>query len=168
MIPMENQDKEVEKKYNVEFTKKELNALLRALTYCYAAESEDYEKPEDLANTSIFDSIIGKIVYSDRVSMHKEYSNIRNKRWKHECKELTSPLFMGAGYHSILYLNEIHKQINQASSILSGMQQNGGQGTEFDYKSQEQDEKAIMQIARNILVALGVKDKFHEINSIEA
>lgn len=63
---------------------------------------------------------------------------------------------MGAGWHSIVNRNKLIKRIVFATSILGGMQQNGGMGTEFDDAADKEDRQSIKEIALDVLTAFGL------------
>jgi len=65
-------------------------------------------------------------------------------------------LFMGNGWHSIVNRNKVIKRIILATSALSGIEQNGGMGTEFDEVSDKKDRQTIKEVALDILTALGL------------
>jgi hypothetical protein len=73
----------------------------------------------------------------------------------------TEQIFMGAGHPSDPQKDftgqeqaVVHHLIDEAFSIISGMEQNGGMGTEFDEKHQARSQQKLEAIVENIKTAL--------------
>ena len=53
----------------------------------------------------------------------------------------------------------VHHLLDEAFSLISGMQQNGGMGTEFNEEEQSQSQRKLKAIADNIRIALLGEEK---------
>jgi len=62
---------------------------------------------------------------------------------------------MGNGADSLRYLRTAVFRLLDAFSHMSGMEQNGGQGTRFDHERQLRDWAEVEDIARDLLTILG-------------
>lgn len=69
----------------------------------------------------------------------------------------TTPLFLGAGIHSENRISILHKRLQYAIYVLCGMEQNGGQGTEFDVESDKYDRANIKRTLIDIIAAFEYK-----------
>lgn len=67
-------------------------------------------------------------------------------------------IFMGAGEHSMLNCGLLFGRLEEALSILSGMQQNGGMGSEFDEDSDRKGDERLEAIVRDMAMALTGKE----------
>jgi hypothetical protein len=63
-------------------------------------------------------------------------------------------IHMGCGNHTQLMVKLLHDKLDKALSTLSGMQQNGGMGTEFLHKEDEEGCNIISTILADICTAL--------------
>lgn len=63
-------------------------------------------------------------------------------------------IFMGSWPFCQGEVQLLHRKLDKAFYILGGMQQNGGQGTEFDYETDKEDCAAIALILEDINAAL--------------
>ncbi len=64
------------------------------------------------------------------------------------------PIFMGGGAYSVRDCGLLLGKVNQALSLLSGMQQNGGMGTAFDEDEDREGAERIEAIVRDVAMAL--------------
>jgi hypothetical protein len=71
-------------------------------------------------------------------------------------KQFKSEIFMGCSHPGSTESNMLnaHKSLDEAFSILSGAQQNGGMGSQFDKKEDKQNRKELNAIAEDIVMAL--------------
>jgi len=64
------------------------------------------------------------------------------------------PIFMGAGAHSELSCGLLLGRVREALSLLSGQQQNGGMGSDFDEAGDREAAERIEAIVREVAMAL--------------
>ena len=83
----------------------------------------------------------------------------------HKSLFFSSQIFMGSGHSTNPELNfcgqemeVIRHLLEEGFSLVSGMQQNGGMGYEFNLESQIEDEKTLERIVSNIAMALTGKE----------
>lgn len=57
-----------------------------------------------------------------------------------------SMIFMGNGPGSVRELEALHRLIEEAARVVSGMNQNGGMGSAFDYDSDRKDRERLAEI----------------------
>ena len=71
-------------------------------------------------------------------------------------KQFKSEIFMGNSHPGSTESNilNLHKLVDEACGVLSGLQQKGGMGTDFDKKEAKQSEKCLDAIAEDIVMAL--------------
>lgn len=139
---------------NIELTDREVEYLIRALVLNYADRQEDFHPPDDITTRNgLGDSLISKLV---RLSgkAYDAYVAVKNERYSAK-EPVSEKLFLGAGYHSILQKNQLHKRLEFAFSELGGIQQNGGQGTEFDKKMDKECSENIHSVLADIVYAFG-------------
>lgn len=141
---------------NIELTEKEQNYLIRVLEQNYADLYEDYEggKYHGFNNSikhQLYLKLFGRVPYELSESIHKD-GRIAHKT----TGQKSGVLSMGNGYYSTMRINELHKRLNYASMVLSGQQQNGGQGTEFNEESDRQDQESLQDVMKDFLISFGV------------
>lgn len=129
----------------LELNDKQASFLLRSLILNYASTEVDLNL--DL-------EIIGNLIKLDDKFMD-EYESVSSNKWKSNAP-LNKSIFCGNGLHSILDGCEIHKRLQYAFGIQSGMQQNGGMGTKFDQKSHKNGMVEIVSVIKDIMIALDV------------
>lgn len=71
--------------------------------------------------------------------------------------------FDGAGEHSCAKFLFIMNRIRKAFSMLSGMQQNGGMGSDFDEKLDEEGRMFLETVVQELINAFGLQNKFKKI-----
>jgi hypothetical protein len=126
---------------------------MRALVNNYASDNQDFDST-DIGDGGTGALLIGKLVQAD-FKLHKTYSQARNQKWA-DSEKVKDYLFMGAGWHSIVAKNKLHRRIDCAVSALGGMQQNGGMGTEFNEEYDKKDRQTLKDVALDVLTALGL------------
>ena len=136
----------------IELSDKEAEFLMKALINNHAEDNEDFSENIGDGGTCVF--LIGKLVQADR-KMYNFFYEFRKSRFGQK-ERFKDYLFMGAGWHSIVNRNKLIKRIVFATSILGGMQQNGGMGTEFDDAADKEDRQSIKEIALDVLTAFGL------------
>ena len=102
-----------------------------------------------------FDSkgfLIGKL--SRILDYDGTYEAARNQRTLET--SIAEPLFMGSGHHSAIECNNLHRRLNFAFSQLSGRQQNGGMGTEFEEEYDKVAKQDIINVVKDIMIGLDV------------
>lgn len=67
-------------------------------------------------------------------------------------------IFMGAGERSVLNCGLLFGRLDEALSVLSGGQQNGGMGHEFDEESDRECDERLEAIVRDMAMALTGKE----------
>lgn len=137
----------------IEISDKEAEFLVRALVNNYAEDEQDFDH-KDIGDGGISSLLIGKLVQAD-FKLHTTYSNARRFRYSEQAR-IDKYLFMGAGWHSTVLKNRLHRRIESAVSALGGMQQNGGMGTEFDEESDKKDKQTLKEVALDVLTAFGL------------
>lgn len=138
----------------IELDDKQADFLMRALINNFASLEEDFEKDDYIGTCGIAGLLIGKLVQADP-KLRLRFCEIKDDMWKKDTSK-TQYLFMGAGYHSSIMLNKLHKKIQYAAGILGGMQQNGGMGSTFSEDSDKQDKQSLKEIVLDILTAFGL------------
>ncbi len=76
-------------------------------------------------------------------------------------------VFMGSGSFSEATIEHLHKRLDEGFSHLSGAQQNGGMGTEYDLDMEKECDKQIDSVVREIALALTGKNIQFEENENE-
>jgi hypothetical protein len=135
----------------LELTDQEAEFLMRALVDNYAEDNQDFES--DIVDAGTCGLLIGKLCRESKMIM--AFRNARKNKFGFKDR-ITDYLFMGAGWHSCVAKNKLHKRIEYAVSVLGGLQQNGGMGTDFDEESDKQDKQALKEIALDVLTAFGL------------
>lgn len=137
----------------LKLTDKELNFMLRALICNYAEENEDFNNSNDIGcRNGVSDSILSKLFFAG--CSHEDYYAARKFRYLKE--RINKTLFLGAGWHSMVAINNLHKRLNYAINALSGEQQNGGMGTEYDDHSGNEDNVIIRNVLKDIIFAFNM------------
>ncbi len=136
----------------IELSDREAEFLMRVLVSNHAEDVQDFE--QDISDGGVSSLLIGKLVQADR-KMYEAFNKARQSRFGDK-ERIKDYLFMGSGWHSLVNRNKVIKRIVLAGSILSGMQQNGGMGTEFNEESDKQDKQSLKEIAIDVLTALGL------------
>ncbi len=137
----------------LELSDKEAEFLMRALVNNHAEDNQDFDN-SDIGDRGVCSLLIGKLVQADR-KMYEAYNQARKLKWS-ENQRVKDYLFMGAGWHSIVSRNKLHRRIDIAVSALGGIQQNGGMGTEFNEESDKQDQQTLREVAQDVLTAFGL------------
>jgi len=135
----------------IDLTEEEVKFLIRALVSNYASDERDFDMT-NIADSGVESVILGKLLSSR--DLMDTYDEARKEQTLKE--PLNKRLFLGAGNHSIVFLNKLHKRLTYAAHELGGMEQNGGMGTEFDEAFQEDGEKNIKLVINDILIAFGL------------
>ena len=133
---------------NVELTEKEGKFLLKVLEYNYAETEEDFEGKGMDSENPLLKSLDWKL------RKFKDYD--KDRRFYLEERLTFGMLFCGAGYRTGIACNQMHKRLDYAIMTLSGMQQNGGMGSDFDEESDKQDREDILNVLKDLLIAFGV------------
>lgn len=136
----------------IELDDRQAEFLMRALLLNYAEDNQDFES--DISDRGVGSFIIGKLCQAD-FKMYDVYNTVRDLK-RQEKNRINDYLFMGAGWHSLVAKNKLHRRIDQAVSALGGMQQNGGMGTEFDEESDKKDKQTLKEVALDVLTAFGL------------
>ena len=135
-----------------DFTDEEVAYLVRLLVFNYADTQEHYSGNISESN-KLSDSILSKCIYRS-YSNRELWSELRKERRSSE-ERLDIKLFMGAGYHSTVQVNELHKRLAYAVYQLGGLQQSGGQGTDPDVDLDDKAERDIKFVLKDIIFAFG-------------
>lgn len=136
----------------IELSDKEAEFLIKVLINNYAEEDQDFG--QDIGDSGTGALLIGKLVQADR-KMQDVYSKVRKSRFA-DVGRIKDHLFMGNGWRSIVNRNKVIKRIVLATSVLGGMEQNGGMGSSFNEETDKQDRQTIKDIALDVLTALGL------------
>lgn len=137
----------------IDLTDDQCKYLIRLLVSNYADQLSDFS-PNDIGDVGTKGLLIGKLAGPNR-SYWEEYCKAKDNRYVSQ--PLTKPLFMGAGYISTVNLNQLHIKLASAASNLSAIEQNGGQGTEFDDVMDKECTTNIKQALKDIIAAFGYK-----------
>lgn len=138
----------------IELSDKEAEFLVRCLVQNYASIKEDYG--EDISSSGIGEFIIGKLIAADhklRDTFHHATDEIQKKE-----NPLNKNIFLGSGFYSKIQINFLHKRLNHAFYVKSGMQQNGSLGALFDEEAYKKDLSTIEEIIQDIKIGLGLND----------
>ena len=144
---------------SIDLTEKEQDYLIRILEQNYADIYDDYGNDKFYG----FENPVKHQIYLKLFGDHYRY-DLRDKICFAEknseldklSRQNSGYLGMGSGFYSILHLNDLHKRLNSAACVLTGQQQNGGQGTEFDEKFDRQCQEHLKDILKDLLIAFGV------------
>lgn len=136
----------------LELSDDEVKYLIKSLIFSYA------ESEEDLGKENIKQDLIDKLIFSSKVG-YKEFTNIKKFNFK---STLKNKLFLGAGFHSIIDCNNLHKRLDYAISELCGNQQNGGMGSEFSVEDDLEARNSIKQVIEDIILAFDMEKEFNE------
>ncbi len=136
------------------FTPKQITFLLKGLYSNYVIEEEDQEDP--FGGTRSPDLLTMPLMLAAGLDPHSFYE-IRNQKY---CKDIlypdnTKPIFLGAGNFSVRDAAMLHQRLSFALSELSGEQQNGGMGTEYNKQSGKEAEQNIKDVLRDLIHAFG-------------
>lgn len=137
---------------NIELSDNEIKFLIRALVMNYADIEEDFV-PDDISASNQNSAIIGKFLSG--MAKRDEYSKAKNNRYLKD-RLPPKPLFLGAGWHSIIHTNMLHKRLQYAVSELGGNQQNGGMGSTFKYVEDQEATENIKNVLRDLITAFGM------------
>ena len=138
----------------IELTDEQLDFLIRALVCNYGHQETDF-KQGNIGDRGMGDLILGKLL-----ALTGAYDD-----WQKACKERylktsinkNGPISLGGGWYSLLGINACHKRLAFAFSELGGLQQNGGMGTEFDEKMDQECRKNIKEVLRELIRAFGMR-----------
>jgi hypothetical protein len=97
--------------------------------------------------------LIGKLV--GKFNNYNFYSEVRASRFAAK-ERIKDTLFMGAGYHSVVQMNNLHKRLEFACSELGGLQQNGGMGTEFDEQMDFSCKDNIKSVLKDMILSFNL------------
>ena len=64
------------------------------------------------------------------------------------------PIFLGSGSWSENLVDKLHARLDYAISMLGGQQQNGGMGTEYSEKEEQETRMSIIEVVKDIKTAL--------------
>jgi hypothetical protein len=135
----------------LELTDKQAVFLIKTLVQNYAEDAEDFDPPENIGASSTGGFIIGKLC---REIGYEAYTKSRKERYLEN--PVNKKLFMGAGYHSKLLMNQLHRRLSFAFAQLSGLQQNGGMGYEFDDTFDKRGNQDIKDVLKDLLIAFNL------------
>ncbi len=141
----------------MKFSDEEIKFLIKVLVGNYAESETDFDG-NNIGDTGMSGKLIGKLVLSSDDYQYMRYYNEQRKK-RHEKSILNKRLFMGAGYHSLVNLNKLHRGLDFAASQLSGLEQNGGMGTEYDLQMEEQGVQNIKDVIKDIMLAFDIKSE---------
>lgn len=135
----------------IELSDKEIDFLVRALVCNYGEKETDYEK--DISNSGLSYELIGKFIFASNASSDIFYQARREE----VCKDKThKTAFMGHGWLSKIFTNLLHKRLHFAFHQLGMMEQNGGMGTDFDEKMQQECTQNIKDVLNDLIFAFGM------------
>lgn len=135
---------------NIELTEKECIVLIKILLSNFADLGKDIYEDRCFVEKLMWK--LGKLIkfcFDDDL--------VRKQNYEESSKRLTfGKLFCGAGYHSQIACNQIHQRLNYAISTLSGAQQNGGMGSDFDEEEDKQSREDIKNVMKDLLIAFNI------------
>ena len=137
---------------SIDLTDEQCDYLMRILINNYGSINEDY------ANYTSYDepsNHLIELLVSKNIELQKSLHKIRDLKFKMK-ESLNTKLFCGAGFHSSLMINDLHKRLEYAVCMLSGMQQNGGQGTEFDKNYDKEAKQSLINFIKDMMFAFDV------------
>jgi hypothetical protein len=93
----------------IELSDKELSFLMRVLVQNHAEDVGDFDDPDqqDIGASGTSSFLIGKIVSA--INSHESFYQARKQR--HLKEPVCEKLFMGAGYHSLVVVNKLHRRL---------------------------------------------------------
>ena len=143
---------------SIDLTDEQCEYLMRVLLNNYGSVHEDYAKYTSYNEPS--DYLVGLLVSKNR-KLRDSYNKIKNLKFKmKDMKDsLNQKLFCGAGFLSTLMINDLHKRLEYAVGMLSGMQQNGGMGTEFDKDFNKEANQALINFIKDMMFAFDVSSE---------
>jgi hypothetical protein len=136
----------------IDLSEDEIRFLMKVLVNNYAEDYEDFD-PKNIGDRGTAGFLIGKFIHAK--GAYKTYIEVKKERYLRE--PINEKLFMGTGNVSLVKANKLHKRLQFAISELSGMEQNGGMGTEFDVEADIQSSNNIKDVIRDMLVAFNLK-----------
>lgn len=147
----------------IDLTEKDIVYLARLLELNYADRQEDFEGITNIgSHNPNYDSLFSKLMYTTHGKFEDAWHEARKERFS--LKEVSFDtggegrrLFLGAGYHTLFQLADLHRRLSFAAGELGGEQQNGGMGTEFDEQSSKEAKQNIKNVLRDIIHAFGYK-----------
>lgn len=97
--------------------------------------------------------------------MEDRDGSLNNEELSKKVKErlFQGMIFMGAGAHSGVMVDLLHRRVDYAISMLSGEQQNGGMGTEYNEKFANEAIESIDAVILDLITALGAQDRFSKL-----
>jgi hypothetical protein len=139
-------------------TKEQVEYIIRLFYFNYALLPEDiteYYSTEFKKDAEIRSLLMesGQLTGSEFRDL---YSKFRDEKFSYN-KRITEELFCGAGNSTSLWISNLHKRIDYGISHLSGTQQNGGMGHEFDEERDKQDKQEIKNVLLDVITAFGMK-----------
>jgi hypothetical protein len=137
----------------LDLTDNEAKCLIKALVLNYADTHDDFS-PTDIGECNqIKENLLGELI--SKSSNYDFYRDTKDNRFSRK-DPIRKKLFMGAGHHSIVQKNGLHQRLEFACYELSGLEQNGGQGTEFDQQMNDECILNIKDVIKDIAYALNM------------
>jgi len=133
---------------NIDFTEEELTFLVKALVQNYADDKSDMDKDHE----SMSQRMLMKIFMS--ADINTAWSEARSSQYNDK-PSTNGCVFMGSP-DAIGNMNMIHRRLAYAFMMSSGMQQNGGMGTDFDDEWDTKAKDALASVVKDVMTALGV------------
>ncbi len=128
----------------IELSKEESRYLLGAVINNHASVD-----PNEDPFQSMQRRIIGKLI-SKCESLMDEFDDMQDSRY-HTANEFNEKaLFCGGGSYSQNRISILHKRLSYAIMLLSGLQQNGGQGTKVNEARKQADISGIKEALQDI------------------
>lgn len=93
-----------------------------------------------------FDEVL---IHDHAYERKEKYQEIKNLRF-------TDMIFCGNGEYSQLQCDRLHQRLDYAISELSGDQQNGGMGSDYNYEYHDDSIKERVQVVEDMIIALGL------------
>lgn len=137
---------------NINLTDEQIEFLVRTCCASYAMDERDI-RSENGIHSTIAAEVIGALLYQ-----RKNFTSSFGSMMK-QCslsEPINKKLFMGAGNHSIIALNKLHKRLQYAAHQLGALEQNGGMGTEFDEKLEKDCKDDIVSVIKDIMYAFDI------------
>lgn len=132
---------------NVDLSEKEGKFLLKVLKYNYAETEEDFEGRGMDSENPLLKSLDWKL---------RKFDDYDDRRFYFRERLTFGNLFCGAGYRTGIACNQMHQRLDYAIMILSGAQQNGGMGSDFDEEEDKQSHEDIKNVLKDLLIAFDI------------
>ncbi len=133
-----------------ELDDKQIEFLIRTLMCSYGEREGDFDK-KNICDRGLMGELLA--IFDRRCSI-ESFQDACNQRTLEV--PIRQKLFMGAGWCSQVNANQLHRRLQYAVHELGALEQNGGQGTEFDEKMEQECRQNIKDVLEDIRFAFDI------------